>query len=84
MENPSAKNLDLKVLCVDDELDILELYRDLVLQAGFTPILMQDSTAAIDAIKTDLRSIVLVISDYRLAGPTSAKRPDVAACADHQ
>jgi len=66
MESPSVKNLDLKVLCVDDELDILELYRDLVLQAGFTPILMQDPTAAIDAFKTDLRSIVLVISDYQM------------------
>ena len=66
MENSSVKNLDLKVLCVDDELAILEIYQDLVLQAGFTPILMQDPTAAIDAFKTDLSSIVMVISDYRM------------------
>ena len=60
------QNMDLKILCIDDELDILEIYGDQVRSAGFTPILFQDPNLAVEAFKNDLRSIALVISDYRM------------------
>ncbi|MBP9708182.1 MAG: chemotaxis protein CheW [Oligoflexales bacterium] len=59
-------NFDLKILCVDDEAAILELYQSAVKNAGFTPILCSSAKAAIQQFREEMQEIVLVISDYRM------------------
>lgn len=59
-------NLDLKILCVDDETGILELYDFAVRKAGFTPILCNTPEDAIAQFKANMESLVLVLSDFQM------------------
>ncbi len=61
-------NLDLKILCVDDESAIVDLYESAVKSAGFTAILCTNPKDAIKKLRDDMDNIVLVISDYQMPG----------------
>lgn len=60
------ENRDLKILCVDDESDILEIYESCILEAGYTPILCTNPQTAITRYKEEAPNILLVISDYQM------------------
>ena len=59
-------NEDLKILCVDDEADILEIFKTSVLEAGYTPILCTSPKEAIRQYRQDPQNILLVLSDYQM------------------
>ena len=59
-------DFDLKILCVDDEPFILELYEIAIKEAGFTGVMCADPVAALSIYKKDYSDIILVISDYRM------------------
>ncbi len=59
-------NFDLKILCVDDERFILELYESAIKEAGFTAILCTDPTEALTIYKKEHADMLLVISDYHM------------------
>lgn len=59
-------NFDLKILCVDDESSILELYESTIKEAGFTAILCSDPVLAVEIYKENHSSILLVISDFQM------------------
>jgi two-component system chemotaxis sensor kinase CheA len=59
-------NLDLKILCVDDEGGILELYQNAVNAAGFTPILCSKASVAVDRFREEMAEVVLVLSDIQM------------------
>ena len=59
-------NLDLKILCIDDEPDILEIYGQVVTSAGFTPILCTSPVDAEQRFRDEIGVIALVISDMQM------------------
>lgn len=59
-------NLDLKILCVDDESEILAIYGECVTEAGFTPILCTSPIIAEQRFRDELSDIVLVVSDLQM------------------
>ncbi|MES2614109.1 MAG: chemotaxis protein CheW [Bdellovibrionota bacterium] len=63
-------NKDLKILCVDDEKDILDIFESLVLSAGFTPLVSLKPTDAIDIFNAEINNIAMVISDFKMVGMT--------------
>ena len=59
-------NSDLKVLCVDDEPGILEIYSQAITAAGLTPILCTNPIVAEQRFRDEIANIVLVISDLQM------------------
>ncbi len=57
---------DIKILCVDDEVDVLENYRRIISSLGFAPILSNSPTEAIQIVKNQGNSIGLIVSDYQM------------------
>lgn len=64
----NSANSDLKILCVDDDVDVLEMIADVVKAAGFTPVLCDGPEKAIVAFKAEAQSLVLVLSDFKMPG----------------
>ena len=59
-------NLDLKILCVDDEVGILDLYDLAIRKAGYTPILCNNPKDAVTEFSSNIDNIVLVLSDFKM------------------
>lgn len=57
---------DIKILCIDDDPAILDLYGYSVKAAGFTPILCHIPEEAIRNFKTDMQTIALVVCDLQM------------------
>ncbi|MEI8026892.1 MAG: chemotaxis protein CheW [Pseudomonadota bacterium] len=65
-ERAALANFDLKILCVDDEPFILELYESAVKEAGFSAILCTDPDEALKVCKNEQADILLVMSDFHM------------------
>ncbi len=65
-ESTALANFDLKILCVDDEPFILELYESAIKEAGFSALLCADPTEALHLCKKEQAEILLVISDFHM------------------
>lgn len=60
------ENRDLKILCVDDDTAILDLYEIAINNAGFTPITISDPSEAVKRYRTEIPNLILVISDLKM------------------
>jgi two-component system, chemotaxis family, sensor kinase CheA len=56
----------LKVFCIDDEPDLIDVMRDIVTKAGFTPVTFTSPIAATEALQKDTSKVILIISDYMM------------------
>ncbi len=59
-------NSDLKILCIDDEPAILELYSETIASAGLTPILCANPLDAERKFHDEMHNIALVICDLHM------------------
>lgn len=59
-------NKDLKILCVDDEPHILELYETAVRAAGFTPLTFLNPMEAATEFRKEMQNIALILSDIKM------------------
>jgi two-component system chemotaxis sensor kinase CheA len=66
VETKILDNRDLKILCIDDEEDILEILAQHILTAGFTPIKISSPKEAIEVFKKEIGSIALILCDYKM------------------
>jgi|SaaInlStandDraft_5_1057022.scaffolds.fasta_scaffold03064_5 two-component system, chemotaxis family, sensor kinase CheA len=57
-----------KIMCVDDEKDVLMLRSDFVLDLGFTPILATNVEEAIAHLNNCGEEIIFILSDYEMPG----------------
>lgn len=57
---------DIKILCVDDEQDLLDLYISMIEQFGFTPLIAHDGLEALNIIEKNWKEILFVISDFNM------------------
>ncbi len=57
---------DIKILCIDDDPAILDLYSYSVKAAGFTPILCLNPEDAIRTFKAEMQCIALVVCDLQM------------------
>lgn len=57
---------DLKILWVDDEDDIVEMAKDVIKMAGYTPITANNVKSGIELYKQNIEDLVLVLSDYMM------------------
>ena len=53
---------------VDDELDIVQLYRDALIASGFSVFAFTNPLIAFEHFKVNKKSYVLIISDLRMPG----------------
>lgn len=63
-------NSDLKILCLDDDDGILDLYEQAVKKAGFTAVLCRNVADATAEFSTHFDSLVIVLSDYNMPDMT--------------
>jgi len=63
-------NLDLKVLCIDDDAILLEKFKKSIVAAGYTPSVFSDPTEAVRAFVKDRDNVVIVLSDFQMPGMT--------------
>lgn len=61
-------NTDLKILCVDDEPSVLEIFQPAIVECGFTPIMLTSPAEAIKRFKEELHDVALVLSDFKMGG----------------
>jgi two-component system chemotaxis sensor kinase CheA len=61
-----VSNRDIKILCVDDEVEILEIYRSFIERIGFSPVICRSGQAAIEHLQTDNATFLMIISDYMM------------------
>ena len=53
---------------IDDEWDIVQLYRDAILASGFTVYAFTNPLIALEHFRANSKSYALIISDLRMAG----------------
>lgn len=55
-----------KILCIDDESDILEYYAEIITQQNFEPILVRNPLEAIEIYRANHSEIALIVCDYQM------------------
>ncbi len=55
-----------EILCIDDEIAILEVYKQWIEKWGYRPITMSSPTQALEYIKSHSRKICLILCDYNM------------------
>lgn len=57
-----------QILCVDDDVDTLDVIAEMVAGAGFEAIKVSDPTAVESTLRPLMSNVVLVLSDFRMPG----------------
>ena len=57
---------EFKIVCLYDERDIVDLYEAYILKYGFSPVKFLDPRKALEYIKNEMDSIILIICDYNM------------------
>lgn len=59
-------NKDLHILCVDDEVSILDVLSKQISQLGFSPLTTSDPSKVPELLEVHAQTTVLIISDFRM------------------
>lgn len=62
------EKLDLKVLWIDNEIDLLDIAKNIIINCGYIPLLANSPEEGIKIFKEEMPNIVLVLSDYMMPG----------------
>lgn len=62
-----------KILCIDDEVDMLKLLASIIEDAGYVALLAQNEAEALSQLEKNDRETILVLSDLRMAGSDGLK-----------
>ncbi|MGZ3719297.1 MAG: chemotaxis protein CheW [Bdellovibrionota bacterium] len=62
----TESNSSYKILCVDDEPDLLEMLVDILSPLGFKVLTAESGAAALELLRKEHRSVAVVISDIRM------------------
>lgn len=57
---------NLKILWIDDEKDLLQIGKEIIIKAGFTPIISNDVNVGLELFKNNIEDLVLVLCDYMM------------------
>ncbi len=60
------ENIDLKILWIEDELDFLEIAKNIILKTGYIPLIAQTPEEGLKLFKEEMSNIVLVLCDYMM------------------
>ncbi|WGL59128.1 chemotaxis protein CheW [Pigmentibacter sp. JX0631] len=59
---------NLKILWIDDENDLLEIGKEIIIKAGYIPIFTSDVNEGLELFKNNIEDLVLVLCDYMMPG----------------
>ena len=66
----SSDNKDIKILCVDDDEDILKVLSDTVMTTGFTPLVAQSANEALKIFEQEYHNIAIILCDFKMSDMT--------------
>ena len=62
---------DYKIICIDDENDILRIYHEALGEIGYETVLFENGQAALEYLKENHRKTLMIFSDFKISESSS-------------